>query len=151
VPASGAGAPKRWRRRSLGLALCLAPVGLALICILRPAAVPPERVAFGLTLAVAAALLGAFNLYLALVRPWVHRRRRGSDAGLRRVSGLPVLGTLFVVGGCLAAFGHAAVGWLALLAAAIDPDGLPWLPIWTWHDRSLWDGPSAGAGVPPAG
>ena len=133
--------PRHRLRRTLGVLLCQSPVLLALACILWPGTPTPApaRAGAGLVLVVLAGLTGAVNLWLALIRPWLHRRRHGSPAGLERVSGLPVLGTLLLVGGCLTAFGSPMIGGLALLAALIDPDGLPWVPVHTWHDASLWD------------
>lgn len=134
--------PRNQLRRILGVLLCQSPVLLALACSLWPgtSTPAPARAAAGLALVFLAGLTAAFNLWLALIRPWLHRLRHGSGAGLTRASGLPVLGTLLLVGGCLTAFGSPLIGGLALLAALIDPDGLPWVPVHTWHDTSLWDG-----------
>ncbi len=134
--------PRHRLRRALGVLLCESPVLLALACTLWPgtSAPAPARAAAGLVMVALASLTAAFNLWLALIRPWLYRRRQGSEAGLSRVSGLPVLGTLLLVGGCLTAFGSPLIGGLALLAALVDPDGLPWVPVHTWQDASLWDG-----------
>lgn len=131
---------KNIARRVVGVALCTAPILLAVLCILWPRELPPAREWFGLVLVSVAGLLGCWNLYLAYGRPWLYVRRHASRAGYRFVSGLPVVGTLLQVGACVMAFGSPVVGGCALLAALIDPDGLPWFPVHTWRDGSLWDG-----------
>lgn len=88
-----------------------------------------------------ATLLGLWNLDLGYVRPWRYRRRHGSPTtGYRLVSGLPLVGTLLLVAGCVTAFGSPLVGCCGLLAALVDPDGLTWIPVHTWEGGSLWDG-----------
>jgi hypothetical protein len=126
-------------RRALGLGLCSLPVLLAVACALWSREVSATQKAAGLVLVAAAALVAGLNLYLAYLRPWRYRRRYGSRTGYRFVSGLPLLGTLLTVGGCLVAFGSAPVGLIGVLAALADPDGLPWFPVRTWRDAALWD------------
>jgi hypothetical protein len=138
-PMSPPQVPRNRLRRTLGILSCQVPVLVALACALWPVTPEPARAGAGLVLVVLAGLTAVFNLWLALIRPWLHWWRHGSRAGLRPVSGLPVLGTLLLVCGCLTAFGSPVVGGLALFAALIDPDGLPWVPVHTWHDASLWD------------
>jgi hypothetical protein len=130
---------RRVLRRALGIIVCGLPVLLAVACALWPRAVPAPREATGWALVTLAVLIAGLNLYLAYLRPWRHRRQGGSPTDLRHVSGLPLVGTLFAVGACIAAFGSAPVGGLALVATLADPDGVPWIPIRTWHDASLWD------------
>jgi len=125
-------------RRAFGIGACTLPVLLAIAGALWSREVPVTREATGLVLVVAA-LVAGLNLYLAYLRPWRHRRRYGSQTDDRFVSGLPLVGTLLSVGGCLVAFGSAPVGWIGLLATLADPDGVPWIPVRTWRDASLWD------------
>ena len=131
---------KNIARRTLGIALCATPILLALACVLWPRAPSPAREAAALVLTIGATLLGLWNLYLGYGRPWRYRRRHGSPTGYRLVSGLPLVGTLLLVAGCVTAFGSPLVGCCGLLAALVDPDGLPWIPVHTWKDGSLWDG-----------
>lgn len=132
--------PRNHLRRAFGLLLCLAPVLVAVACVLWPARPAPVREAGGLVMVGLAGLAGGVNLWLARVRPWLYQRRHGSLAGLQQVSGLPMVGSLLLVGGCVTAFGSALVGGLGLAAALLDPEGLPWVPVYTWQDASLWDG-----------
>jgi hypothetical protein len=126
-------------RRVGGVALCLLPVALAAACALWPRSPAETRVYTGLVLSGAACLVGLLNLSLALVRPRLYRRRHGSLEGYRFVSGLPIVGTFLLVAGCLTAFGSAAVGLCGLAACLLDTGGLPWFPVMTWKDSSLWD------------
>ena len=125
-------------RRSVGIALCALPALFALASGLWPRSVPPTREGVGLVLVGMAGLIAGLNLYLLYLRPWRYRRRQGADEGYRLVSGLPLVGTLLVVGGCCVAFGSGLVGGWGLLVALADPDGLAWFPIRTWRDASLW-------------
>lgn len=125
-------------RRVIGVVLCGSPLALALACALWPRTVPPATAAMGGVLATVAGLIGGLNVYLAYWRPWRYRRRWGSLAGYRFVSGLPLVGTLFLVAGCLIAFGSPTVGLIGGLAGLLDVGGLPWFPALTWRDRSLW-------------
>jgi hypothetical protein len=142
---SGAGRPRatrpryNFKRRALGIALCALPVLLAVACGLWPREVPAAREAAGSVLVGAAVPIAGLNLSLSYRRLRRDRCRRGSPEGERCVSALPLLGTLLAVGGCLLAFGSAPVGWLGVLATLADPEGLPWFPVRTWRDASLWD------------
>jgi hypothetical protein len=59
--------------------------------------------------------------------------------GLRFISGIPVLGTLFVFASLLAGYGDRRAAAIGAIALALDLGGLPWFVIATWRDRSLWD------------
>jgi hypothetical protein len=126
-------------RRALGIIVCGLPVLLAVACGLLSRDVPAPREAAGLVLVTAAVLIAGLNLNLAYLRPRRYRRRYGTQTGYRFVSGLPLVGTLLAVGGCLVAFGSAPVGLIAVSAMLADPDGVPWFPVRTWRDASLWD------------
>lgn len=125
-------------RRVIGGVLCGLPLALTLACVFWIRALPPATVAMGGVLATIAVLIGCLNLYLAYLRPWRYRRQRGSLEGYRYVSGLPLVGTLFQVAGCLIAFGSPTVGFIGGLAGLLDVGGVPWIPVLTWQDRSLW-------------
>lgn len=129
---------KRPIRRVIGVILCGLPLALALACVLWPRTLPPATVALGGVLVTIAVLIGGLNLYLAYLRPWRYRCQRGSLDGYRSVSGLPLVGTLFQVAGCLVAFGSPVVGLIGGLAGLLDVGGVPWVPVRTWQDRSLW-------------
>ena len=125
-------------RRFVGVILCELPIALAVACALWGRVVPLSPAAMGGVLVSLAILVGCLNLYLAYLRPWRYRRKWGSLEGYRFVSGLPLVGTLFQVAGCLVAFGNPTVGFIGCLAGLLDTGGLPWFPVLTWKDRSLW-------------
>ena len=132
--------PKNVVRRFIGVVLCSLPAFLAVVCAAWPREVSGPRQAAGLTLVALALLIGGLNLNLIMIRPARYLRRHGSFEGFRFVSGVPMVGTLLVIAGCLAAFGSPLVGSLGLLAVLVDAGGLPWIPYLTWQDASLWDG-----------
>ena len=125
-------------RRLIGVILCSSPLALALTCALWTRIVPSATAAMGGVLVTIAILIGCLNLYLAYLRPWRHQRQQGSLDGYRFVSGLPLVGTLFQVVGCLIAFGSPTVGFIGSLAALLDVGGVLWIPMFTWKDHSLW-------------
>jgi len=89
--------------------------------------------------AVLGLLLGTFNGYLWIVRPWLYRVRRGSMDGYRFVSGLPLFGTLCVVASGILGFGELPTALTGLGATAVDTGGLHWFLFATWRDETLWD------------
>lgn len=140
APSESAPKPPRANlfRRGLGISICFAPAVLLLASI---AFWDGESSINFLSLALAAIglLLGILNFYLSLVRPWLYRRRNGSMAGYRFDSGLPMIGTLFIVVAGMVGFGEALTALIGLAALALDTGGAPWFLIATWHDRGFWD------------
>lgn len=126
-------------RRLVGVALCALPTLFALASGLWSRPIPPAQTGAGLVLVGIAGLIAFFNLYLLYLHPWRYRRRQGTDEGYRFVSGLPIVGNLLVVSGCLTAFGSGWVAGCGIAVALADPDGLAWFPFRTWRDASLWD------------
>ena len=59
--------------------------------------------------------------------------------GYEFTSGLPMLGTLFQIAGCVVGFGSTPVGLAGIASALTDTGGLPWFVISTWKDEALWD------------
>ncbi len=59
--------------------------------------------------------------------------------GYRFDSGLPVLGTLFVIIACLIGFGAAGTAMVLLVISLIDTGGVPWFVFMSWRDKGLWD------------
>lgn len=136
----------RWnyRRRAIGVAVCLSPVALLITSLFAEPLVPhgsevslwAHRVGFGF--AVCALLPTALNVYIAL-RPAIHRWRYGSMDGFRSISGAPAIGTFLAVVAGLVGFGDWRVATIALFALAFDFGGLPWFLIGMWSDQGLWD------------
>lgn len=65
------------------------------------------------------------NFYLSILVPWLHKRRHGSMADFRGVSGLPVVGGLLIL--CAGALMPSSVlfGIFLLLLYVIDGNGIP--------------------------
>lgn len=125
-------------RRGVGIVICFAPI-ILLIGSLAHSEAGESTEFLGLCLAVAALALGSLNAYLSFVRPFLYSRRQGSMEAYRHVSGLPVIGTVFVVVAGVAGFGQLPTTIVGLAAVIIDPGGLPWFLVSTWRDEALWD------------
>jgi hypothetical protein len=65
------------------------------------------------------------NFYLSILVPWLHKRRHGSMADFRGVSGLPVVGGLLIL--CAGALMPSSVlfGIFLLLLYVVDGNGIP--------------------------
>jgi hypothetical protein len=131
--------PRNYRRRSLGVAICLAPLALlaaSLVCgMMRPTGVS----SVGLGLVLFAGLIAALNLHLSSLRPLLYRWRHGSMDHYRNVSGLPAVGTFGVLAGALLGFGNVATALAGLAVFLADTGGSFWFLVATWQDTSLWD------------
>jgi hypothetical protein len=86
---------KTCRRRLLAVALCFSPVAVLAASVIYGAACG-TRLTWGLAPVLVAALLAALNLHLSVTRPLLYRRKHGSMAGYRFVSGVPLVGTALV-------------------------------------------------------
>lgn len=130
---------RNYRRRSLGVAICLSPVGVAVASIVY-GAMRGTGLTGWLGLVLFAALFAALNLHLSFTRPLLYRWRHGSMAGYRHVSGFPLVGTFFVVAGVLLGFGDMVTASVGLGVLLADTGSPVWFLIMTWKDSSLWDG-----------
>ena len=65
------------------------------------------------------------NFYLSILLPWLHKRRHGSMADFRGMSGIPLVGGIFVL--CAGALMPSSVlfGIFLLLLYVIDGNGIP--------------------------
>ncbi len=125
-------------RRALAVAVCLSPV--ALLGASAGASPLLQRLSpLGISLTVSALLVACLNFYLGALRRPLYRWRHGAMQGCRNVSGLPLVGTLFVVFGGVVGFGDWRTAALGLVVLALDLCGLPWVLIATWRDTSVWD------------
>jgi hypothetical protein len=128
-----------WKRRSVGIVVCLAPV-LLLLASVNAAYDRNWREPFAfVALALGALALASINFYLSFVRPSVASRRHGMQRNGQNISGVPVIGTLLVVLGGVLGFGAIGTTLIGLLAVALDTGGAPWFLLSTWRDSSLWD------------
>ncbi len=66
------------------------------------------------------------NFYLSILVPWLYKRQHGTMADFRGVSGLPVVGGIFIL--CAGALMPSSVslGIFLLLLYVIDGNGIPW-------------------------
>lgn len=58
---------------------------------------PATRYELGVLFIVVAALISATNLYLAFIRPWLYRLKHGNFENYKYISGIPIIGEIFVV------------------------------------------------------
>jgi hypothetical protein len=130
--------PRNYRRRSLGVAICLSPVGVLVASIVY-GAVRGTGLTTGLALVLFAALFAALNLHLSFTRPLLYRWTHGPMAGYRFVSGIPLVGAFFVVAGVLVWFGDVVTASVGLGVLLADTGGPVWFLVMTWKDSSFWD------------
>lgn len=128
-----------YARRSLGILICLTPVALLVGSLLSASRTAPIGHSLGSVLIGLGIATAGLNFYLSFIRGLVHRLRHGSLEGYRHVSGIPLIGTLFVVAGGIAGFGWRDTSIAGLAATALDTGGAPWFLISTWRDASFWD------------
>ena len=83
------------------------------------------RVFVGYVFLGLATLTCLFNAYIALYIPWAYKREHGSMKDFASMSGLPLLGSIFVF--CAAALLPVSVpmGIFLLLLYVLDGNGLP--------------------------
>jgi len=130
-------------RNLIAAAVLASPVVLTLISgcaafanshAMRPAAMAWTLVALGSAIA-------GFNLHFAFVRPVLYARRHaGSVEGLRHVSGIPIVGSIFCALAVMSAWGHIWIACASLLILLADPSGVVWLLVFLSRDPSLWRG-----------
>lgn len=129
-------------RRATGAAICFSPTMLlvASLCF------SPDKnrhawSGYGVGFILAAVPFAALNFYLSFIRPHVFRLLHGSMDGFRRVSGIPIVGSILVLLGALFGFGALGLGTalLGLASVGFDTGGSVWFLIYTWRDSSLWD------------
>jgi hypothetical protein len=130
--------PRNYRRRSLGVAIYLSPVGVLVASIVY-GAVRGTGLTAGLALVLFAALFAALNLHLSFTHPLLYRWTHGSMAGYRFVSGIPLVGAFFVVAGVLVWFGDVVTASVGLGVLLVDTGGPVWFLVMTWKDASFWD------------
>ena len=128
-------------RRSLGLTAVGGPVCLLVASAVHGRAVTTSVGLPALAIILVGLLVEALNSYLSFAKGLVFRWRTGSVDGYRRVSGIPVLGTVLATTGGLLGFGSVTCAVIGLLSVAIDTGGSIWLVISTWRDASFWDSP----------
>lgn len=110
------------------VAAALTVVGVPAVSLVASFVAPREGW-YGLLAVAGAALLGGLNAYLSWVRFPLYCWRHGSREGYRFVSGIPILGSVSGTLGTAAGWGDWRAAVLALVAAVIDPGGLPWFLI----------------------
>jgi uncharacterized BrkB/YihY/UPF0761 family membrane protein len=132
------GSGTNYVRRGLGIAICFVPVAL-LVASLGVGLAYSRQSGTGIGLAVLGLLVAGFNFYLSFVRPLLYAWRHGSFNGIKNVSGLPLLGTVLVVAAGIIGFADWRSTTVGLVALVLDTGGLPWFPLMTWSDRSMWD------------
>ena len=125
-------------RRATGIAICFGPVVLLSVSLFYgTGGWTGEFVGLGCT--VLGLLIGLLNVHLSFVRPRLYFWRHRSLEGYQFVSGIPVVGTFFVVIGGILGFRELPTAAIGLITLILDTGGSPWFLIMTWRDRSMWD------------
>lgn len=84
------------------------------------------RTSFGVVFTVLATAVCLLNFYLSIIVPWLYKREHGSMKGFAHVSGLPVIGGIFIlIAGALMP-ASLPLGIVLLVLYIIDGNGLPW-------------------------
>ena len=83
------------------------------------------RTGLGIAFTVLATAVCLLNCYLSLIVPWLYERRHGSLADFAGMSGLPLIGSFFVL--CSGALmpPSLSLGVYLLVIYVIDGNGLP--------------------------
>jgi hypothetical protein len=122
-------------RRAIGFLVSFCPILLALVS-LGLGGGETSRAAIA-CLAVAA-VVALVNVYTSFVRAWLFRRRPGSLAEFRFISGWPLVGTLATCAALGLSFGERITAVIALALLLLDTGGTPWFYIATRRDDALW-------------
>ncbi len=130
---------KEYSRRTVGLSLGLSPVALLLWSLLQGLQGGAQETFLGIGFVLTGLVFGTINFCLSFIRPYLCIRRHVSVEDHRFVSGLPIVGTLFVVVGGIYGFGAIGTAALGLLVMALDTGGSVWILIATWRDESIWE------------
>ena len=123
---------KNWNRRLFGVLICLSPVALGVGSIASGLIGYAPGNGAAVVIMAMAMCLAALNFFLSFLRPLVSKDSRN-------VSGIPVIGSMLVVGGLAWGFGLILPAVIGLIAYAIDTGGCLWILIATWKDSSFWD------------
>ena len=83
------------------------------------------RTVLGIVFTLLATGVCLLNFYLSLLVPWLHKRRHGSMADFRGVSGLPVIGGFFICFAGALMPSSVLLGIFLLLLYVIDGNGIP--------------------------
>jgi hypothetical protein len=85
------------------------------------------RIAIGVIFALLSTLVTALNVFLTIIAPWSHKRRHGGMQAYSSMSGLPVIGGIFIL--CAGALlpSSTALGIFLLTLYGLDAGGLPWI------------------------
>jgi hypothetical protein len=126
-------------RRAIGIIICTAPLALLITSICYGLTQERGTRITGIVFVGLSVLIGAFNWYFSFIRPHLYQIKQGSMNGYRFVSGIPIVGTIFVMIGGTDGFGSLPTALLGLIAVILDTGGLLWFLFATWQDSSFWD------------
>jgi hypothetical protein len=129
-----------FRRRFVGVVVCLAPLFLLLLSLAYALARGLNADSgMSMSCVTLAAAVAGLNFFLSFVRPLLHRLRHRSMDGYRHASGFPLLGMILVVAGAVTGFGGFWTALIGLIALLVDVGGPHWFLWATWNDSTLWD------------
>jgi hypothetical protein len=98
-------------------------LGIDIVPFIKPSYV---RTGVGVVLAIVATLVCALNFYLYFISPWLYRREHGSMDEYGPMSGIPIVGGLFIFGAGALMPESTITGAFLLLLYALDTNGVPW-------------------------
>ena len=131
--------PKNRARRTFGVLLALLPLFLPLASLAVSMARDQEARTTAIVVMVLAATVASLNFFLSFVRPVLLSLRRGGMGNYRRISGIPIIGTILLCTGALLGFGSPEIALAGIIVFLLDTGGSGWLVFATWNDSSLWD------------
>ena len=104
-------------RRAIGIIIGTAPLALLIASIYFGLTREKVTPIVGMVFVALGAVIGVLNSYLSFIRPRLYRLKQGSMDGYRFVSGIPVIGTIFVIVGGTNGFGSLPTALLGLLVS----------------------------------
>ena len=90
----------------------------------------PGRGIAGGVFATLAGIVSLFNFYLHQVVPWMYRREHGTTEGFGSMSGLPIIGSLFILLAAILLPASVAAGIVLFVFYVLDMLGLFWVTIY---------------------
>lgn len=113
----------------IGLAIpavivCQHFVGMDVLALLQ---LSSGRTVVGSIFTILAILVCLLNFYLTFLNPWLYRIAHGSMEDYGSMSGLPLVGSIFIVLAGALMPGSVILGIFLLILYAIDGNGIPWV------------------------
>ncbi len=122
-------------RKVAVVTLCLAPLAL-LLCSVATSGREHAHSWLASGLAGAALIVATLNIWITFVQP-ARQNRRDPSVPLRRVSAIPMVGTVFAVMARLVSSEDLVAQCISVVALVLDTGGAPWVLFWLWRNKHL--------------